>query len=65
MLKRTAAFAAILLLVSGSALAAQDAAPHSGFWLSGGLGAGLTDDDSVGDDSVGAGASQQELELPG
>jgi hypothetical protein len=51
MIKRTTAFAATLLLVSGSSLAAQDAASHSGFWLGGGLGVGLTDEDSAGDDA--------------
>lgn len=50
MIKRTIAFAATLLLMSSSGLAAQETAPHSGFWLSGGLGGGITDGDSAGDD---------------
>lgn len=49
MIRRTMAFAATLLLMSGSGLVAQDTAPHSGFWLSGGLGGGTTDTDSDDD----------------
>lgn len=51
MLKPTIALAVTFLLASGSGLAAQDAAPHSGFWLSGGLGVGFTDENSAGDDA--------------
>lgn len=51
MIRNSMACALAVLLVSGSGLAAQDAAAHSGFWLSGGLGAGLTDEDSAGDDA--------------
>ncbi|MFW6088983.1 MAG: outer membrane beta-barrel protein [Gemmatimonadota bacterium] len=49
MIRPTIALAATLLLVTGSSLAAQDTAPHSGFWLSGGLGGGTTDTDSDDD----------------
>lgn len=41
--------AAVCLLVSASTLNAQDAkptAPHAGFWLGGGVGAGFTDEGS-------------------
>lgn len=50
MIKRTIALAATLILATGSGLAAQETAPHSGFWLSGGLGAGFTDE-AAGDDA--------------
>ena len=45
-MKRVTALTMTLLFGVSSIAAAQDTAAHSGFWLSGGLGAGTTDSDT-------------------
>ena len=50
-MKRVTTLTAALLLGISSMAAAQDTAPHSGFWLSGGIGVGTTDSDT--DDDTG------------
>ena len=54
MTTRLMVLAIFTLFMVGSDLAAQDTAPHSGFWLGGGLGVGLTDE-AAGDDAGPAG----------
>lgn len=52
MIHRIAALVALFLLASFVPLPAQQSAgAHSGFWLSGGLGVGVTDEESIGDDA--------------